>query len=111
LEHVLRVLPPAQQSLAHAQDHRPVPVYQFLERRLIALAGEALEQIAVGWGQGFARPNRLAEMIDDGTKRLGNHDGIACKDRRIAVLYHSLRGQRVRLKFFLTADALDAPGG
>src|SRR5262249_53591941 len=61
----------------------------------------ALDQLAVGRGQRFARLDHTPQKRQDTTQGIGNHDEAAHRDRGIAVLPHSLRRCRWRLNFFL----------
>src|SRR5262249_26807301 len=74
LKSVLRVVRVAADATANIEDHLAVPPNQQLERRLIAVGREALQQLGV---RHFAQPasaHRAAEMVNNALELLGRHE-------------------------------------
>src|SRR5262249_2627232 len=73
LEGVLGVLRVAQDPPAHTEHHRAVPPHQQLERRLVPLGDEALEELGVRNDAGVRPPAVTAQIPDDGWYGLNRH--------------------------------------
>src|SRR5262245_17214386 len=65
LEGGLGVLIMAEDSFAHAPDHRGVPPYERSEGSFIALGKEALEKVRIGQNIQFSANDLLAKKLDN----------------------------------------------
>ena len=68
LEHVVGVGVGAEQAAADAEDHRPVPAQQLLEGGLVAVGGEAVEELAVARFAGRRRAEQPVKVAQDGAE-------------------------------------------
>ena len=73
LERVLDVLPMPEDSPADAQHHRPVPSNQVLERDVVALTDEAIEQRPVRDAGSRLCRGRPAQVANDFVDRCDSH--------------------------------------
>jgi hypothetical protein len=73
LEGVLGVVRVGHQAAAHAQHHRPVPLHEQGERRLLAAVAEPLEQLPVRQVAPGLRVGPLAQAAEELAQRPGLH--------------------------------------
>ncbi len=75
LEGVLDVVLVPERGAAGGQDHRPVPRDDRLEGRLVAIGGEAGQELAVAEADGRAAAEQVAEVPQGASQRASGHGG------------------------------------
>ena len=73
LEGVLGVVVVAEDTAAHAPDHRAVPPHQGCKSRLVTAAEVVLQQLPIGQPRPIPQKHRPAKVLDDLAHLAGRH--------------------------------------
>ena len=73
LEGILGIVRILQDAPADAQDHRPVPRHQDLERRGVLPGGEALEQLRIGESRDDPTREEAVDLPQGGAQSVDGH--------------------------------------